>query len=287
MGNLLFSRKRNILWYHNHDVMDLNKNSTMLQKIIQRIEMKSMRNLDFFTIPSKERIKYFNFNRFSGKIGVIPNYPSIKIYKEFFTNREMNNDEFHILYQGSIGSGHGIENIIKLLGRNRILDKNIFLNLKGKIAFNYKKELMTLAKEYSFEKNILFHDYTPYFEVPKLTSRCHLGIAIFLKDDIMNSTLGSASNKIYEYAAVGTPIIYFKNEHFTNYLETHSWALGSDLSNDSLIRLIQFTDKNFKYLSDKAHLSFLSEFNFEAASKSFLEEYILKYSNSQYNNQQT
>jgi hypothetical protein len=255
------------IWYHNHDILEISSNSGFLQKMIKILEIKSFSRLKFFSLPSIERKEYFPLKVFNGAFFLIPNYPSKLYYQRFYLDRTKNiNDEFHIIFQGAISKGHGIEQIIPLIGQKcPLYGKKIYLNLKGKIMKEYKEHLIDFCNVHKNSDFLIFHDYSLYEDVPLLASKCHLGIAIFTQNDIMNNSLGSASNKIYEYIAVGTPVIYFNNQHFNNYLSKYSWAYGTDLSYFSILNIIIEITNNFSRISYLANESFNSEFYFEKA----------------------
>jgi hypothetical protein len=99
--------------------------------------------------------------------------------------------------------------------------------------------------------------------VPKVSATCHIGIAIFDKTDVMNRTLGTASNKIYEYAATGLPILFYDNEHFRRHLSRYNWAFPVDLSAKGLLNAIREIDNNYASLSAQAHADFETNLNFE------------------------
>lgn len=255
------------IWYHNHDILEINSKSSILQRLIKFLEIKSFSTLNIFSLPSIERKGYFPLKVFKGDFFLIPNYPSRIFYQNFYLNRTKNiNNEFHFIFQGSISKGHGIEQIIPFIGQKySYYGKKIYLNLKGKIDKEYKKNLINLSNVHENSDFLIFYDYSSYEHVPLLASKCHLGIAIFTQNDIMNNSLGSASNKIYEYIAVGTPIIYFNNQHFNNYLSKYSWAFATDLSQNSILDIIGQVTNKFDKISYLANESFNNEFYFEKA----------------------
>ena len=163
-------------------------------------------------------MEYFPINELKGKFFFLPNYPSKKIYDEFFKSREKPNlNEFHIIFQGSIGEGHGIEEIISILGYNSELNKTIFLNLKGLISKEYKEMLLEIARSKNISEYIKFHGFTSYEEVPRLASKCQLGIAIFTKTGIVciittkEKTKNNISNLILKnmFININYVFIYF------------------------------------------------------------------------------
>lgn len=258
-----FSFRKSYLWYHNHDVLQPSQNIFHLNYWVSYIERISFKDIDMFTLPSIERLIYFPINKLKGEYFVLPNYPSLEFYNDFYNKRTFNQKEFNIIYQGTISENHGIEEVMYLLGYNSEINKTIILNLKGRIDSSYKNYLFTLATKLNCLEYLRFHDYTTYSEVPVLASKCQLGIAIFKSNDIMNSTLGSASNKIYEYAAVGTPVIYLKKEHFISYLNERKWAFSTDLSLLSLINIVKSVNNDFVNISFDAYNDFQNDFNFE------------------------
>jgi phospholipid N-methyltransferase len=91
----------------------------------------------------------------------------------------------------------------------------------------------------------------------------HIGLAIYKNVDILNTTLGTASNKVYEYTASGLPFLYFDTPHFRKYLEVMSWAFPTDLSPESVTRSIQYIDQHYVSLSTSAREEFLVSRNYE------------------------
>jgi hypothetical protein len=259
-----FSNKNHIVWYHNHDVMESTKNKFSMSYWVSKFEKTSFSIIDVFTLPSIERKVYFPLNILKGKFFFLPNYPSKKIYENFFKIREnLNSNVFNIVFQGSIGEGHGIEEVINVLGYNSDINKTVCLNLKGIISEEYKNELLKIAVYCNKLEFIKFHGFTSYKDVPSLASKCHLGIAIFKKTDIMNLTLGSSSNKIYEYAAVGMPIIFYNTPHFNKYLSHFKWAFPTNLSQDSILDILLRVNREFEILSKNAYECFLESYNYE------------------------
>jgi hypothetical protein len=79
----------------------------------------------------------------------------------------------------------------------------------------------------------------------------------------MNKTLGTASNKIYEYAACGLPILVYDNQQFRKYLSNYKWVVFTDGSVDSINTSIKHIVDNYIELSTQARKDFDLFFNFE------------------------
>lgn len=256
----LFLVKPAILWYHNHDVAD----SKYIRKysinwFAWRSESWIFPRLDIFSLPSKERMEFFPMKTLGGTFVFLPNFPSLKRYTTEFSKPS---GVIRILYQGSIGPLHGLEQLIPLL-RKRYNDLPVKLVLKGFVSDEYLAELKSIAALYEVQNQIEYLPPSGYKEVIRNAQNCHIGIGIFMKQDIMNKTLGTASNKLYEYAAAGLPVLVYDIEHFRVPLEKHTWVKFTDASTVDLDRCLEEIVGNLNELSASAATSFRYNYSFE------------------------
>lgn len=254
---------RHILWYHNHDISEIGRERKFsIGWFACKNEKKIFDDIDIFTLPSSERLAYFPMDVFKGAYFIVPNYPSLKFYGSYYkANRSL--DSIKLIFQGRIGEGHGLEEIIPLLA-SPVSGKQVSLVLKGHCDERYKQSLIDRAKAADVEDKLTFIGFTPYEEVPKLASGCHVGIGIFAKKEVMHVTLGTASNKLYEYAALGLPILYSKEEHFSRYLDRYNWAFAVEPNIGSIREKLVEIISNYEFYSVSAHESFRSALNFES-----------------------
>ena len=250
------------IWYHNHDIFDVDRfGKFTISWFAAKYENRALKQCDIFSLPANERKAHYQISWEKLKYFFLPNYPSYKFYSAFYKEREPI-DEVVLIYQGSIGSGHGLEEIIPLLNE-RVQGKRLRLYLKGPIALGYKEKLIELAEKAGTISQLSFFDVTSYRKVPELASTAHIGIAIHTGEDIMNKTLGTASNKIYEYAALGLPVLLHDNQHFRSHLGKYAWAFFTDTSSESLLQSINTIVASYKEYADLARNDFLAGLNFE------------------------
>jgi glycosyltransferase involved in cell wall biosynthesis len=187
----------------------------------------------------------------------IPNYPRLAQ----FQNVELNNrfEDFTVIFQGAIGEGHGLEDLISVFPQL----PDVHLVLKGPIREAYRTKLTMLALEKKVEDRVRFIGITPYNELVELTSKCHLGIAIHQGNDEIRKTLGTASNKIYEYLACGLPIVLQNNEQFRKSLQKANHTFFYDGNASQFLHIIQNVRSNFNELSLAARQNFLNLYTFE------------------------
>lgn len=250
------------IWYHNHDMVN--------KKLISRFsiggfaaasEVSAMKNIDFFSLPSKERLVYFPSLSTDIPVFIIPNYPSLKVYKSFQKNKT-HATNVAIIYQGFIGPGHSLEQLTKLLSE-KINGLTLQLILKGSVTDSYRLSLEILARENGVEQQITWIPIGPYSELPTITTHADIGIGINKNTDMVSLAQGTASNKIYEYAASGLPVILYKSDQFEKYLARYDWAFFSDGSVVSLRKTIGEIVNNLENLSLSARKDFEQCLNYE------------------------
>jgi glycosyltransferase involved in cell wall biosynthesis len=269
----LLTRKPHILWYHNHDVAEeryIRKGS--LTWCSWKSEKWIFPKLDIFSLPALERKVCFPMSLLRGEFFYLPNFPSAYIYPVGQQKNKSADPVFRILFQGSIGPLHGLEELISLLNQ-KIGGKQLVLVLKGFVSREYLGQLQQIAQKNGVSDKLIYVGPTDYRQVIENGKSCHIGIGIHMKDDMMNQTLGTASNKIYEYAALGLPVILYDNSHFREILGKFNWTFFTDGSSGSLKKCLEQIIPDYDRLSKEALSDFQHELSFEhyfANLKTFL-----------------
>ncbi len=272
-----FIPKRVVTWYHNHDMPDkrLTKKFT-LGWFAAAKEHAAMEHIDYFSLPSQDRLAFYtNWKKLSSYF-FIPNYPSLQVYTNALQQSKPNGD-IRIIFQGAIGEGHALEEIIALLKEN-INNRVLHLILKGPVREPYKQQLIQLAADHGVSAQLTWIGIGPYADMPKITSSCHIGIAIYMGKDNVSRTLGTASNKIYEYAASGLPVILYDDIQFTKYLKDHPWTFFTDGSINGLSTTIKTVIAKMNETRELAKADYRQTLNFEKAFIPALET-VIKNSN--------
>lgn len=249
------------LWYHNHDIFSGKENFFFFwANKAQRHLFSRFRK---FSLPSNDRIGFFPMERFKGTFYFIPNYPGRYLYDRFY-KRHPANGVVRIIYQGMICAGHGLETVLQVI-KEGIGDTktDLRLILKGFPHEDYVDRLLEQADQFGIRAKVEVHGVTSYYNVPEVASSCHIGIGIHTKDDPTNKTLGTASNKIYEYAAVGLPVILHDNPQFRKHLSSYRWAFFTDCTVDNMKDTISAILENYEAYSDAARRDFETKLNFE------------------------
>jgi glycosyl transferase family 1 len=262
----IFFFYRPIVWYHNHDVFELHliKKFSIGWWAAKSEKNMLLKHVDIFSLPAVERKIFFPVQDFKGKFFFIPNYPLLQLFEKYkdLPKSVIKVDKIKLLYQGTLSKGHGFEELISIL--NEEFDKkNIELNLIGHIPDSYKQELLALAKENNVSDKFKIYDPVPYSELADFTMTHHIGIGISKPLNIVYQTGGTASNKIYEYAALGMPVLVYDNPHYREHLNKYNWAYFTDCSPDSLKYNIRKIINEFPVTSGDAKKDFYTRLNFE------------------------
>src|SRR5580704_3765242 len=185
-----FLNFRGIVWYHNHDVPE--QNSIKMHSIewwALRAEQSSFRYLDIFSLPANERMKFFDLTMFRGKFFFLPNFPSVSFYKKFKKSSKPTS-VIKFIFQGSISSGHGIEEVMHFMERS---NRDIKLFMIGNIEDKYRDYLISLSEKLDIESSVIIANPVNYGQLPSITASAHIGLAINKPENIIYSTGGTAS----------------------------------------------------------------------------------------------
>jgi len=268
-----FHKIRVPLWYHNHDVLSFKRGlANKLKYVILRgIEKEAFTGISLFTLPSNERQKYFPLKSYLGKYYYLPNFPLKSHYRNYYKQKNKPENEIGLIYQGTISKGHGLENVINILN-HKIDGKNIKLTIIGQGSQDYKSQLLRIAKENQVLDKLQIMDRVQYTELPGITQSHNIGLAIHESSGSIYSTGGTASNKIYEYAALGLPVILHENEHYRKHLNGFGWAFFVQLSDVSILNCIADIVNNYERVSKQAYADFANSLNYETHFPKVLEE---------------
>jgi hypothetical protein len=254
--------KQALLWYHNHDVVDVDTvRRFSLAWLAHQAERRLFSCFDMFSLPAEERKDRFPLHRFKGAYFFLPNYPSKKVFGPL-ASKPAHESVLRVIFQGSVGPGHGIESLMELLPCE-IGGRRLHLVVKGRCEAAYHAALSRMIAARELDEHVTLVGYSSYQELVTLTRSCHVGIAIHTGDDPMNRTLGTASNKIYEYAAAGLPILYYDNPHFRRHLSHFSWAVPTDVSPASLKKALESVAASLDSMSAAARADFEEQLTFE------------------------
>jgi glycosyltransferase involved in cell wall biosynthesis len=247
------------LWYHSHDISEPDgMRKFSIGYFAVRSEKKYFNRIELFTLPSESRVAYYPMSRLKGSWKVVPNYPPVRPSCPGPAVGWKEGTDLKLLYQGRLSDEHGLEEIIEFVKS----DPSLRLTLVGPGSKSYIRMLESKIAHTGAEDRISVLKPVSYADLLKITLDHHVGLAVNKPVNALYSTAATASNKIYEYAACGLPIIYFHDEHYIQALKEYRWAFPTNLSFASLYGILQSIRNDYQSLSAAAWSDFRHKLNF-------------------------
>ncbi len=265
------------LIYHNHDLFNRLLPLSSLSGWVQRGERRWVHKANIVVFPSQARALFFqNLTSFKGQLMIVPNFPRKSFFK---TYQEFNNiilERFkknQILLQGTV-SVH--TSMLELIDSLTFLDNSTELKLIGPI----KEKEHDLMIEFAVQKNVFervkYCMPVPYNKLSSHTWMASVGVCLYKKININHQTMGTASNKIYEYAACGLPIVVSDFPNYREHLKSETWVRFADPEDShSIASAIQDILNDFgKYqaMCLAARQAFEEKYNYESAFSPLLSK---------------
>lgn len=266
-----FLKNKPISWYHSHDVAEEKEifSFVSIQYWAAFFERKNLHNLDFFSLPSASRLDYYNSTGFKGALGIIPNYPLLEVFDRKYP-REVPENEITLLFLGSICKGRGLENVINLLPC-KVNNKEIKLEIIGFVNNpNYFEELKSLIARKGVEQWVTFQAPVAYINLQNACKKGNIGLGFYLSDSNLDKTIVTASNKIYEYAAMGIPVLSNIG------LKNRIWCMTIEQNSANIKKSIEFIINDYLKISESALSDIKNELNFEIFFVPFIEKILSK-----------
>lgn len=180
------------------DTSPWNRFIIKLGKIAHSIVLSRSDAVITLSDPLKQQLKE-NFNLKEDKLHVVP----LGVDTGKFDVSETETEYFRIVYVGSIARNRGLDTVLQGLSKlDPKLQKQIKLDLFGSADEEYIQELQEIADtgDFKFE----WHGYVPHEDIPKLAGECDAAISPLPP---LKSFDVSSPAKIYEYLALGLPVI--------------------------------------------------------------------------------
>jgi len=203
-----------------------NKLNIWINKIVVFFEKRVLKSAQSVIAADTERAKLMQQLYDIKKVEVIRNVPipeDIPASDLIRKSLDLPKSNKILLYQGMLSQGRGLEAAIKACSGTSL--RKLCLVLLGFISESYKKELIDLAKQNSFNK-LYFILPVSWRELLQWTKSAD--ISIVLIENISRSYYLAAPNKLYESIMVGVPYIA---SNFPEIKHVHSITKGGILVN--------------------------------------------------------
>lgn len=254
-------------WYHNHDLLTENNVKRFSISWFAMLNEKSfIHNVDVFSLPTQLRMMYFNSNN----ISLLPNYPSLKLISKInnISKPKLESDKFKIIYQGVISEGHGIEEIIM----SASIIQNIEFSIVGFYNDDYLVKLRELINTCNVDSKVkIYPFFDDYKSLLTFTSEHDIGVGLYMSNNEMNKTMGTASNKIFEYIACGLVVLLNDTPFYRDLFKSNDCIFFTEINQNAITNSIQSIILNKIKLNCNSSISFEKDFYFEKQFLPILE----------------
>lgn len=211
--------------YHRHDLEAGPVDRRSLQGWVHLWARRLGRSADVIVMPEKRRLS--DYQRFvgDGRPGtVVPNFPlrvSFPAPDDWGPILEERRRRVEVLFRGAIGRDNGVLETVRALAH---LEPPLSLRLCGSAAPEFLSEIQREAAALGVADRVRYDGYVPYPRLNRETLRASVGVVLYKPTNINWQHLGSATNKLYEYAASGLPVVVPDWPSFRELLEGEPWV---------------------------------------------------------------
>ena len=254
--------------YDSHEVYAENigiAEHTLIKKLIICAERRLVKKVDHMICVSNAAADYFKEKYKITRPSVITNCPM----KSNLPLRQKASDAFEVVYQGLMVAGRGYEEFVQAA---KLLPEGIRLVLRGYGTLEPKLREMIAAEK--LEDKVCFADPVEVSELISAASSSHVGIVV-TRPVNLNFRL-SISNKVFEYAAAGLPVILSDvPEHRYLNEKYHFGLILDEVSPEGIAKGILYLKEHpeeYKTMAQNA-LRMFEELNWEQESQKLLQIY--------------
>lgn len=195
-----------------------------------------------------------------------PKYEVVSKQDKFQKIFNIPSEKTIFLYQGTLSTGRGIENILDAFTQAQFNDKVVVF-----MGYGPLESIITEAA--MGHGNIYFHPAVNVDEIVEYTSSADIGFS--LPENTSLSYHYSLPNKIFEYAMAEIPVLVSNFGEMKKLVETYKIGyVLDDNSTEGLIRLIEGIDKVQLSMFGSSLKSFKNEFNWENQEQTLSSMYL-------------
>lgn len=240
-----------------------------LQTWIARYAMRKARWADLVVFPEKYRASYYMRAAADPRPPmIVPNCASRRLLPRIgdlpaLVERRWRDRQ--LILTGTIGIGVGVLNAVRAL---TALGPDMRLRLFGAIRYpGFADEIGELAGTLELGDRVSLEGWLPLGSLIQQTMNAALGLILYQLGSLNGDYMGSASNKLFEYAARGIPALVPDRKSFREFLADESWVVyANPASPESIANAIRriFADRaGYAAMCHAARRAFEEKYNYE------------------------
>jgi glycosyltransferase involved in cell wall biosynthesis len=162
------------------------------------------------------------YQKFTSDFEVIMNMPDTQFLRPFRTLERPTNEEIQLFYVGGVTFERGIETVVKALLELRDSGILVRFHCVGPFEPSTMERILKIDRFAEVESQIHFYGPERLDLALERSRVCHIGISILMP---IENYLESYSTKIFEYMAIGLPVITSNFPLYKNVVEKHKCGL--------------------------------------------------------------
>lgn len=237
----------------------------ILSYVYSKYEKRALKKFDMLVLAEDSYMEYYS--KLSNNVIIILNMPDIEPLKKFqVDNREKNG----LFYIGGISNDRGLDVTIEAI---KILKETISDIYMHYIGNTYDNILDSIDIE-SIQNNIKFYGPMPLFDGLEFSKEAKIGLSILKPID--NYTK-SYSTKVFEYMALGLPVVTSNFKLYKNIVEKYHCGLCvNPLDPKEIAKAITYIVTNpneAKQMGENGKRAVRERYNWEIEEKKLFKMY--------------
>lgn len=237
----------------------------VISKIYRIYESVSLEKFDALILAEISYVQYYK--KLNKKIQIVLNMPEIESLKNFVSSSRDKNEIFYI---GGISNNRGFDVTVKAL--ELLLKKipDVFIHFIGP----YSKQLLEDVNVSKVENNMKMYGAMPLFEGLEYSTNSKVGISI-LKP--IGNYIHSYSTKIFEYMALGLPVITSNFQLYKDVIENYNCGICvNPLEPKEIATAIEYIithPKEAEQMGQNGRKAVMEKFNWSVEERKLFEVY--------------
>jgi glycosyltransferase involved in cell wall biosynthesis len=266
-GKLIYDVHENV----KHDILGKLWLPRAVRKLVSLIyQLTEKLSFPFINLIIIAEDSYINNYRGQNKVLPLRNYPVLSLVKGSTEAKDLRPS---IIYVGGIAEVRGVWELIESIRLLRPKYGNILLILVGWIhSISLKRNINKFLEEHDLQQNINLVGKVKHEEVYELMPRCHIGMGVVHPTP---NLIESRLTKLYEYMAVGLPVIASNFPVYQELIGGNNCGLTVDPQNiDAIAEAVEYLIRHpseAKKMGENGRKAVVEKYNWETESKKLID----------------
>jgi len=263
--------------FHSHELPETqNLSWGSLENWVVRAALISTKSADAVVFPEKNRARHWLTAAADLRVPtIVPNCPDQRYFPapaDWSDTIAARYRAREAVYVGYASADNGHLDALRALA----MTDGIRMRVIGGFRPEFEASFNELARELRVNERLSVDGWLALDELRARASRASVGLSIYKPVTKSLEYVASASNKLFEYAAMGLPVIVPDRENYRDFLGDAEWVTYADVEQpEAFSRAVTsiFDDRErYVAMSRAARRAFETEYNYERVFEPLLEK---------------